>query len=62
MIDNPAARPSIPSIKLNALSINTTTKIVMKYPNNGGISYNPNKPWKLLIQIPEKHKIIPDNI
>ena len=42
LTESKAAKPSIPSIKLNAFTTTIKTKIVIKYEAKTGISYRPN--------------------
>ena len=57
-----AARPSMPSMKLKAFVTKTTAKNVIKYPSQALKAYTPKRPCKLLIHVPEAHKITADNI
>jgi len=50
----PAARPSIPSMKLNAFIIPTMARIVKLYWAVIGSSFRPNSPPNVLIRMPDK--------
>ena len=51
---NPHAKPSIPSIKLIALTMNTVNKMVKGIPSQGVSSSIPKRPYRLLIHRPDK--------